>query len=123
MPARKRKVIIVDDDKAVRASLNFSLRLEGLDVQTCPDGESLLAHPDLEKADCLVVDVRMPGLDGFALREKLLDRGIRAPMILITAPVTNDLRRKSEAAGFLAVLEKPLLDDVLLRQVHAATGG
>jgi FixJ family two-component response regulator len=122
MPAGKRKVIIVDDDKAVRDSLRFALRLEGLDVHTCPDGESLLAHPDLGKADCLVVDVRMPGLDGFALRQKLLGRGVRAPMILITAPVTSDLRRRSDAAGFLAVLEKPLLDNVLLRHVHAATG-
>jgi two-component system, LuxR family, response regulator FixJ len=123
MPSGKQKIIIVDDDKAVRDSLNFSLRLEGLDVHTCPDGESLLAYPDLDKADCLVVDARMPGLDGFALRQKLLDRGVCAPMILITAPVTSNLRRKADAAGFLAVLEKPLLDNILLRHVHAATGG
>jgi two-component system response regulator FixJ len=122
MPSGKQKIIIVDDDKAVRDSLNFSLRLEGLDVHTCADGASLLAYPDLDKADCLVVDVRMPGLDGFALRQKLLDRGVRVPMILITAPVTGDLRRKADAAGFLAVLEKPLLDNVLLRHVHAAVG-
>jgi hypothetical protein len=44
-------------------------------------------------------------------------------MILITAPVTSNLRRKADAAGFLAVLEKPLLDNILLRHVHAATGG
>ena len=121
MSSKKHKIIIIDDDKAVRDSLNFALRLDGLDVHTCADGEALLAYPDLDKADCLVVDVRMPGLDGFALRKILLDRGIRTPMILITAPVTADLRRRAEAAGFLALLEKPLLDDVLLRHVHAAS--
>jgi two-component system response regulator FixJ len=123
MPNRKNVIIVVDDDKAVRDALKFSLQLDGMDVHVCDGADSLLKYPDLDAAACLVVDYRMPDVDGFALSEELSARGVSVPRILITAPVSSALRRRAEAAGFFAVLEKPLLDNILLQNVHAAIGG
>ena len=62
----------------------------------------------------------MPEVDGFQLGERLSARGITVPRILITAPLSSALRDRAKAAGFFATLEKPLLDNVLLDNVHAA---
>jgi two-component system response regulator FixJ len=118
--SKQNRVIVVDDDKAVRDSLKFSLELEGLQVHTCESAQSLLDYPGLTEADCLVVDYRMPERNGLDLRQVLVARHITAPAILITAPVSEGLRRRAKAAGFFTVLEKPLLDDMLLRNIHAA---
>ncbi len=122
MRSRKNVIIVVDDDKAVRESLKFSLQLDGMDVHVCDSAAALLDYPGLDDAACLVVDYRMPETDGFALREKLAARGVSAPQILMTAPVSSALRHRAKVAGFFAILEKPLLDDVLLRNVRAAIG-
>lgn len=122
MPKKKSVIIVVDDDKAVRESLKFSLQLDGMDVHVCDGVASLLKYPGLDDAACLVLDYRMPEADGFVVHEKLAARGVSAPQILITAPVSSALRHRAKAAGFFAVLEKPLLDDVLLRNVRAAIG-
>jgi FixJ family two-component response regulator len=122
MPRKKNVIIVVDDDKAVRDSLKFSLQLDGMDVHVCDSADALLKYSGLGDAACLVVDYRMPETDGFVLGEKLAKRGVAVPRILITAPVSSALRHRAKAAGYFAVLEKPLLDDVLLRNVRAAIG-
>ena len=98
MPARKNVIIVVDDDKAVRDSLKFSLQLDGMNVHVCDSADSLLKCPVLNDAACLVVDYRMPETDGFVLSEKLTARGIAVPRILITAPVTSAVRSRAKAA-------------------------
>ena len=115
--------IVVDDDKAVRDSLKFSLQLDSMDVHVCDGADALLEYPDLDDAACLVVDYRMPEMDGFALSEKLAARGVSVPRILITAQVSGALCRRAKAAGYFAILEKPLLGDILLQNVHAAIDG
>lgn len=116
----KARVHLVDDDRAVRDSLKFALELEGLAVQTWESGVHLLSDGDLSAADCLVLDCKMPGLDGFALIEALEGRKVNLPIIMITAPVTDAVRRKALAAGVYCVLEKPLLDSILSDTVHRA---
>jgi two-component system response regulator FixJ len=120
VPVEKKTIIVVDDDEAVRDSLKFSLELQGLKVHACDSAESLLRYPGLKEAACLVLDYRMPEVDGFALRKRLAARGLSMPLILITAPVSSELHRRARNAGFFAVLEKPLLDNALLENVHAA---
>jgi two-component system response regulator FixJ len=116
---KKIAVIVVDDDHAVRESLKFDLELEGLSVQALAGAAELLACPDLDKADCLVLDCKMPAMDGFAVLDALAGR-ITVPVILITAPVTETLRRRAERAGVFRVLEKPLLDKTLLKNIREA---
>lgn len=115
-------VLVLDDDEAVRESLKFALELEGFAVRVCADGGELLAHPDLDRASCLVLDYRMPAMDGFEVLTHLAARGAELPVILITSNVSPSLRHRAAGAGVLQVLEKPLSDSALLENIHSALG-
>jgi len=114
-------VLVVDDDRAVREALKFALELEGLKVSAFDSGSALLCHPGLAQADCLILDQKMPTMDGLAVMDALAARGIAIPIILITSSVNETLRRQARKAGVFAVLEKPLLDDILVQNVRRAT--
>lgn len=116
----RKDVVLVDDDKAVRDSLKFALELDGLHVHACDSADSALAFPGLRDAACLVVDYKMPHMDGLALLRAIAAGGHCPPAIMITAPLTDMLRQRALATGFFSVLEKPLLNNVLERAVHAA---
>lgn len=111
-------VLIVDDDQAVRDALKFALELDGLSVDTCDSGAELLRHPRLTDARCLVLDYQMPGMNGFAVMSELKRRNVTLPVILITAPLSREVERKAVAAGVAGVLEKPLLEDILLDKIR-----
>ena len=115
-------VAVVDDDQDVRKSLKFALELDGLAVCTFAGGAELLESAQLERAECLVVDCRMPGMDGFALLARVAARGKAIPAILITYPVTDQVRRKAEQVGALCVLEKPLPGGMLADTIRKAVG-
>ena len=106
-------VILVDDDPAVTHAMQFSFDLEGLDVRSFRDGESLLAVDDLPEKGCLILDHNLPGMDGIALLDRLRAAGIRLPAILIT---TN--KGVAEWPAVLAgdeVLATAILDRLLHR--------
>ncbi|HEY0266634.1 MAG TPA: response regulator [Rhizomicrobium sp.] len=113
-------MLVVDDDRAVLDSLKFVLELEGLQVRTYASGRHLLGDGDLAGADCLVLDVRMPDMDGFAVIAELTAREISLPVIMITAPLTDALCRQAEAAHVFSLLEKPLAGNVLANNIHRA---
>jgi len=115
-------VIIVDDDQAVRESLQFALRLEGFCVHTHNGITSLLADPDLGRADCMILDHRMPRLDGFDLLSTIRTRNPDVPAIMLTSRTTSQDRVRATAAGVHSMLEKPLLDDVLMHNIRAVLG-
>ena len=112
-------VILVDDDPAVTHAMQFSFDLEGLDVRSFRDGESLLAVDDLPEKGCLILDHNLPGMDGIALLDRLRAAGIRLPAILITTNPRAALRNRAAAAG-VPIIEKPLLTDALLTAVRTA---
>ena len=113
-------VIVVDDDDAVRNSLKFALELEGLSVRLFKDGAELLAASDLPQNGCYVVDYNMPGMTGIELVDRLRQRHIDSPAILIASQVSDDLQNRAAECGFRRVLEKPLHDSDLLDSIHAA---
>ena len=115
-------VLVLDDDEAVRESLKFSLELEGFAVRLCADGDELLAHPDLDRASCLILDYRMPAMDGFEVLARLAAKRATLPVILITSDVSSSLRSRAARVGVLQVLEKPLSDSALLENIQAALG-
>jgi two-component system response regulator FixJ len=115
-------VIIVDDDQAVREALQFALRLEGLRVHVHSGGAALLADPDLNGAGCVILDHRMPQMDGFALLNALRAHNPDLPTILLTSRVTPQVRARAQAAGVRSVLEKPLLGNVLVDRIRAVLG-
>jgi two-component system response regulator FixJ len=122
MTIGKKVVFVVDDDDAVRASLKFSLEIEGLAVCLCAGGPELLAHPDLDCARCIVLDYKMPGMDGFDVLDELATAKILVPIILITVYATPALYRRATAAGVVRVLEKPLFNGGLLESIHHTLG-
>ncbi|RXF73222.1 response regulator [Hansschlegelia zhihuaiae] len=101
-------VLVVDDDHAVRRSLQFMLELEGLRVRAFASGAALLAEKDLPQCGCLVVDQLMPGMTGIELIQALRTRGWLLPIVMIAGNVTKDLKREARRCGAAAVVEKPL---------------
>jgi FixJ family two-component response regulator len=118
MIVKEDMIFVVDDDQAVRESLKFALELEGLAVRACGSGTELLDHPDLRRAQCIVLDYRMPAMDGLAVLDGLATRKVAVPVILITSQATGDLCRRALAAGAVDVLEKPFLDSGLIDSIH-----
>ncbi len=112
-------VILVDDDPAVTHAVQFSFDLEGLDVRSYRDGESLLASREMPDSGCLVLDQNLPGMDGLTVLERLRARGVQLPAILITTNPRAVLRDRAAAAG-VPIIEKPLLTDALLTTVRMA---
>ncbi len=114
-------VIVVDDDRAVRNSLRFSLEMEGFAVHTYADGVELLNGTDLAESSCLVIDHRLPGMTGLEAIAKLRERRVLVPAILITtqpSALTAERARKAE----VPIVEKPLLENALFEQIRAALG-
>ncbi|MBI2737426.1 MAG: response regulator [Rhodospirillales bacterium] len=115
-------VLVVDDDAAVRAALKFVLEVEGFRVRLYDSPEAVLDDPELPTRACLVVDYRMPRIDGIELIERLRERQVALPAILISARVNKQLRRLAERIGLVGVLEKPLSDAALVDSIRSALG-
>lgn len=112
-------VLIVDDDQAVRDALQFALRLEGLCVHVHSGGAGLLDDPDLTRASCLIVDDQMPRMDGFSVLNSLKERNIGLPAIMLTSHATARVRARAREAGASKLLEKPLLENVLMDNIRS----
>lgn len=119
MAERQKLVLIVDDDQAVRDSLQFALRLEGLCVHAHSGGGSLLADPELDQAGCVILDDQMPRMDGWTLLSSLQARNICLPAIMLTSHATRRVRARADTAGVRTLLEKPLLDNALIETIRA----
>jgi two-component system, LuxR family, response regulator FixJ len=115
-------VFVVDYDLAVRESLKFALELEGLVVRVCGSGAELLRHSDLPEAGCLVIECKMPLMDGFEVLDILAAQGTKLPVILLTSYATAAFRDRAAVAGVKYVLEKPLLNGSLLDNIHEVLG-
>ncbi|MGZ3338239.1 MAG: response regulator transcription factor [Reyranella sp.] len=113
-------VLVVDDDAAVRAALKFALEVEGFRVRVYDSAAAFLADDNLPGRACLVIDYRMPGIDGLELVNLLRARQVALPAILISGRVNNALRSRAERSGVIRVLEKPLSDAALVESIHHA---
>jgi len=107
-------VLVADNDDAVRDALQFALQLEDFEVHVHQNGQDLLADGDLRRADCLILKEHMPGLDGLEVMRHVRARNYDLPAILLTANTCARLQERAAALGVRQVLEKPLLDNVLL---------
>ena len=114
-------ILVVDDDTAVLNSLRFMLATEGFEVRAFSDIGELLHADSIREANCLVVDYRMPAMNGFDVLRALRTRRITAPAILITPTSDETLVGRAAAAGFAKVVEKPHLDDQLVDAIRELT--
>jgi RNA polymerase sigma factor (sigma-70 family) len=115
------EVTIVDDDAGVRDSLSLLLGLHGYAVRTFASGEALLEAVRNEWRGCLLVDLRMPGMDGLALQATLKERNVGLPVIILTAHGDAGNARAALKAGAFDFLEKPVDDTLLIEMIEAAT--
>ena len=113
-------VWVVDDDEAVRDSLELLLKTVGLRARTFPDGKSFLKNFDDGLAGCVVVDLRMPGMSGLELQEALHRKHSPVPIIFITGHGTVDSAVHAMRAGAIDFLQKPFDDQELLDTIQRA---
>ena len=115
-----RIVHIVDDDEAIRQSIGFMLRKAGHVVKTYSSGTEFLAAVDRETQGCILLDVRMPGIDGLEVQERLSSLGIGLPVIMLTGHGDVTLAVRAIKAGALEFLEKPFERAALLAAIDEA---
>lgn len=113
-------VYVIDDDEAVRDSLCRLLSSEGLVAEAFGSGEEFISGVDSERAACLLIDVRMPGMNGFELIRNIGILGLSAPIILITGHGDKAMEIEARKAGASALVHKPFNDQELLDLVRAA---
>ena len=113
----------MDDDESIREATKTLLRSVGYSVETFVSAENLLQSGALQETDCLILDVRMPGIDGLELQGRLNAEGSRVPIIFISAHDDGRLRRRAIEAGAIELLRKPFEASALLGIVHTALGG
>ncbi|CAD5371331.1 Transcriptional regulatory protein FixJ [Rubrivivax sp. A210] len=111
---------IVDDDEGVRRSLALLIGSVGLRTVEWADPLAFLQGFDREAVGALVLDVRMPGLSGITLLERLLAEGVDQPVVMLTGHGTVELCRRAFKAGAAEFLEKPVHDERLLEALHDA---
>jgi two-component system response regulator FixJ len=120
---RERRVYIVDDDEAVRDSLSILLESKGYTARSfgaAPD--FLTAAPSLP-AGCLIVDIRMPEMDGLELQQRLIERNCGFPLIVITGHGDVPLAVQAMKAGAIDFIEKPFASEAILVSLEAAFSG
>jgi FixJ family two-component response regulator len=113
-------VSVVDDDESLRRSLRNLLGSVGFHVETFASAEAFLESVHRDDARCLVLDLRMPGMDGLELLRHLSGLGVRIPAIILTAHGEDNARRQSLQAGAMAFLGKPFHGNVLIDAVRTA---
>jgi FixJ family two-component response regulator len=112
---------VVDDDISVRESLESLIRSAGMAVRVFGSAEEFLnsAHPN--RTDCLILDVRMPGMSGIELHRHLVASDCKVPVVFMTAHGYDDQARSGTSSDWtVAYLNKPFSDEELLDAVHAA---
>jgi len=115
-----RSVHIVDDDEAVRDSLAALVESAGFSARTYASAIALLTSPGGLAADCFVVDIRMPEMDGLQLQQELNRRGVTTPLIIITGHADVGLAVQAMKAGACDFLEKPFEGERLLASLRDA---
>jgi FixJ family two-component response regulator len=113
-------VSIVDDDASLRRSVGNLLSSVGFRVQTFPSAEEFLESPHRANTGCLVLDLRMAGMNGLDLLKHLGSIGSRIPVVILTAHGDEDARQRALQAGAVAFLGKPFRGDALLDAVRMA---
>lgn len=111
-------VHVIDDDEAVRASLAFLLETAGFACRTWESALAFLGSEDGEPGDCIITDVRMPGMTGLQLVTELSARGLSTPVIVITGHGDVAMAVEALKQGVADFLEKPFDDEALLAAIQ-----
>jgi len=113
-------IAIVDDDDSLRNSLDNLIRSVGFRAQGFPSAEALLSSNQLHDTACLILDVRLPGMNGLELQRRIGAANWRIPIIFITSHADGDAQARALEAGAVDYLFKPFREEQLLDAIDAA---
>jgi FixJ family two-component response regulator len=113
-------ISIVDDDDSLRNSLNNLIRSVGFRAQGFASAEEFLNSNQLDDTECLILDMRMPGMSGLDLQRHLVAANSRIPIVFITSHGDDDARARALEAGAVAFLYKPCREETLLQAIDSA---
>jgi len=116
----ERRVYIVDDDEAVRDSLSVLLESRAFVVRGFGSAPEFLAAAPSLPVGCLIVDIRMPEMDGLELQQHLIDRSLGFPLIVITGHGDVPLAVRAMKAGAVDFIEKPFTSEAILDSLEVA---
>ena len=113
-------VFLVDDDEAVRDSLQTLLEAAGHRIRSFGSGSEFLTAMPVSEDGCLIIDVRMPGIGGLEVQERLRAEGIALPVIVITGHGDVPLAVRAMKAGAVDFVEKPFAEGAILAAIERA---
>jgi FixJ family two-component response regulator len=120
-PGTARNLIsIIDDDESIRRTTTRLIESFSFRTAAFESAEMFLTSCQLRETSCLIVDVRMPGMNGLQLQSRLAAGDCRIPIIFITAYEDKETRRRAMQAGAVAFLAKPFTDEQLLQSIRSA---
>jgi FixJ family two-component response regulator len=117
MPETLQVICIIEDDESVRRALRRLIRSMGLEVEAFATAEEFLESIKQTLPCCLILDVNLPGLNGFELQQRLQAEGHNIPFVIITAYAEERVREQAFKAGAIAFLAKPFEERMLLQAV------
>lgn len=113
-------VFVVDDDESVCKALRRLMKSAGYNIRTFTSAEDFLNQGCQNVPGCLILDMRMPGMSGLELQERLADAGSKMPIIFMSAHEDISSREKGLRAGAVAFIKKPFDDYILIEKVDLA---
>ena len=119
-PPQSPLVHLIDDDQAVRDGLSLLIGTVGLRVQAWADPQAFIDGFDRASVGAIVLDVRMPGISGLTVLDRLAAQGVDQPVIMLTGHGTVEMCRRAFKAGAAEFLEKPVDDEQLLEALQQA---
>lgn len=119
----KPLIAVVDDDSSLRESTQLLLRSAGYRAEVFASAREFLDSPRIGETGCLMLDVRMPGMDGLELQRFLNEAQRQIPIIFITAHATENAEQRARKAGAVDFLRKPVNDEKLLSAIQTALKG
>jgi len=111
---------LIDDDEAVRSSLALLISTVGLRVQAWADPATFMTTFDRDSIGAIVLDIRMPGISGLSVLERLMSQNVDQPVIMLTGHGTVEMCRRAFKSGATEFIEKPVNDEVLIEALQSA---
>lgn len=121
MTTGRKKIYIVDDDESVCRALKTLLKTFNFEVKTFNSAKTFFDTISHDDPGCLVLDIHMPGLDGWATQKKILDSGSNRPVIFISAELHENAADRALKAGAVGYLQKPVNGQTLVDLINVAS--
>lgn len=115
-------VAIVDDDAVFRRALQRLVRSAGFEAQAFATGADFLEAAAQRPPDCVLLDLQMPGLDGFEVQVRMERDGLHVPVVVITGSDTPDGEERAKRGGASAYLRKPVDSEAVIEAIRASVG-